>query len=90
MGYLKITCHNCGGTFELYNHTMNHEDRPPRCPHCLAKMTDKQWERLVDAYFTFEEVNKNFRSKHKERGEKLFQAEFRTYYVGADDIVRDY
>lgn len=89
MGYLKITCYNCEGTFELYQHTMNHEEKPPRCPHCLARMTDRQWERLVNAYFTFEEVDKNFRTSHEERGTKLFQAEFKNYYVKPEKIIAE-
>ena len=87
MDYLKIHCFHCGGKFELYSRNMNHDDKPPRCPHCL-KMTDKtQWKRLVDAYYTFAEVNKNFRKYHDDRGEALFQVELRSYYVKPEKIV---
>jgi len=53
-------------------------------------MTDGQWKRLVNAHFTFEEVNKNFRISHEEKGTKLFQAEFKNYYVEPEKIVTDY
>lgn len=89
MDYLKIRCFRCGGQFELYNHTMNNEEKPPICPHCLARMSKAQWDRLVDAFFTFAEVNKNFRKYHEDRGKPLFQAEIHSYYVDSEKITRD-
>lgn len=78
MEYLKIKCHRCKNSFVLYNRDMNNMKKAPYCPHCLAKMDEGQWERLVDAYFTFCEVNKNFRRQYEEHGKPLFQAEIRT------------
>ncbi len=89
MDYLKIHCFHCKGDFELYNRNMNHDDRPPMCPHCLKRMDKTQWERLINAYFTFAEVNKDFRMYHEDRGEPLFQAELRSYYVKPEKIVID-
>ena len=89
MDYLKIHCFHCGGKFELYSRNMNHDDKPPRCPHCLKMMDKTQWKRLVDAYYTFAEVNKNFRKYHDERGEALFQVELSSYYVKPEKIVRE-
>ena len=87
MDYLKVHCFHCGGDFELYAHTMDHENKPPMCPHCLKRMNGTQWERLIDAYYTFAEVNKNFRKYHDDRGEALFQVELRNYYVEPEKIV---
>lgn len=87
MDYLKVHCFHCGGDFELYAHTMDHENKPPMCPHCLKRMNGTQWERLIDAYYTFAEVNKNFRKYHDNRGEALFQVELRNYYVEPEKIV---
>ena len=91
MEYLKVTCHRCGNGFHLYNRDMSYEERPPMCPHCLVRMDKMQWERLIDAYFTFAEVNKNFRKYHEDRGEPLFQAELLTEerYVKPKNIVLD-
>ena len=50
-------------------------------------MNGTQWERLIDAYYTFAEVNKNFRKYHDDRGEALFQVELRNYYVEPEKIV---
>lgn len=91
MEYLKIKCHRCGNSFHLYNRDMSHEEKPPYCPHCLVSMDKTQWERLVDAYFAFAEVNKNFRKYHMDRGEPLFQVELLTEknYVKPEKIVLD-
>lgn len=89
MEYLKVKCHRCGNSFYLYNRDMSHEEKPPHCPHCLVQMDKTQWERLIDAYFTFAEVNKNFHKYHMDRGEPLFQVELLTEkkYVKPEKIV---
>ena len=87
MDYLKVKCFHCGNKFELYSHSMNFEDKPPMCPHCLARMNEKQWERLINAYFTFAEVNTDFRKYHDDRGEMLFQVELRNHYIKPTKIV---
>lgn len=89
MEYLKVKCHRCGNSFHLYNRDMSHEEKLPHCPHCLVSMDKTQWERLIDAYFTFAEVNKNFRKYHTDRGEPLFQVELLTEkkYVKPEKIV---
>lgn len=74
MEYLRVKCHRCRNSFRLYNRDTSHEENPPMCPRCLARMGKTQWERLTDAYFTFAEVNRNFRKYHTDRGEPLFQA----------------
>lgn len=89
MDYLKVKCFNCGNKFELYSRSMNFNDKPPMCPHCLAKMNKTMWKRLIDGYYIFAEVNKNFRKYHDDRGEKLFQAELRNRYVDPEDITLD-
>ena len=87
MDYLRVRCFHCGGGVELYSRDMNHDGKPPMCPHCLSRMDGKQWGRLIDAYFTISEVNKDFRKYHEERGEPLFQVELRNHYVKPRKIV---
>lgn len=48
-------------------------------------MDKTQWERLIDTYFTFAKVNKNFRKYHTDRGEPLFQAELLTEKIVLND-----
>ena len=80
MGYLKIHCHNCNGTFELYWDDIENKENV-RCSHCLATMDKRQWDKLVNAYFTIEEVNKGLRNRYEMHEEPLFQAEYKTHYI---------
>lgn len=91
MEYLKVKCHRCGNCFHLYNRDMVHGEKPSYCPHCLVPMDKTQWDRLIDAYFTFAEVNKDFRKYHMDRGEPLFQVELLTEekYVDPEKIMSD-
>lgn len=90
MGILKIKCFNCGSKYEVTPdcicpaHTMNTKHiYPYRCPHCLAEMSQQAWDQLVDAFWTFEEVNKDLRTDREGEIEncRLFQAEYETHYV---------
>lgn len=89
MGYLKIQCHNCGNTFDMYWEEINSKAKI-HCPHCLAIMNKQRWDKLVDAYFTMEEVNKGLRNSHEQKREFLFQAEYRTHYVKPETYSADY
>lgn len=91
MEYLKIECHRCENSFDIYNSIINKQESPPHCPHCLVNMDQRQWERLIDAYLAFSEVNKNFRKYHEDRGEPLFQAQIYTEekYVKPEDVYLD-
>lgn len=80
MGYLKIYCHNCKGHFEMYAGDIESKEKV-RCPHCLAIMNSRQREKLVNAFFTIEEVNKGLRTRHTEYGDVLMQVEYKTHYV---------
>lgn len=91
MEYLKIKCHRCGNSFDIYNSAISKQERAPHCPHCLVSMNQRQWEKLIYAYFVFSEVNKDFRKCHEDRGEPLFQAQICTEekYVKPEDIYLD-
>ena len=90
MGTLEIRCHNCGAVYEVMPECVYQVDtvgqkhiHPYRCPHCMAAMDVRLWDKLVNAFWTFEEVNKDLRS-HSEGYEKpLFQASYKTHYVPA-------
>lgn len=73
MEYLKIKCHRCGNSFNVYHRNISSKEKM-YCPHCLVAMDQRQWERLVDVYAQLAEINTNFRKHHEDRGEPLFQA----------------
>ena len=80
MGYLKVHCYNCNNTFEMYAQEIEREKKT-RCPHCLAIMNDRQRDKLVNAFFTIEEVNKGLRTRHEEHSEPLLQVEYMSRYI---------
>lgn len=88
MGYLEIRCYNCQGKFEMYIGDIGSKEKV-RCPHCMALMNGKQWNKLVNAFFTLEEVNKGLRTCHTEQGATLMQAEYRTHYVPQEYYYMD-
>lgn len=80
MCYITVKCFNCGAEYALY-----FDGEPPRtCPHCCTEMPEKAFKKLRDALFTAEEVNKDFRKAHDERGRPLFQIEIKNHYVPLD------
>lgn len=91
MGTLEIKCHNCGAvnvvTPDCIYHVEKMEDKyiyPWRCPHCMATMNRRLWNKLVNAFWTFEEVNKDLRSDTDCFCAPLMQAEYKTHYVPHD------
>lgn len=93
MGTLEIKCHNCGAVYEVSPDCIYPSDTmdekhiyPCRCPHCVATMDRRLWDKLVDAFWIFEEVNKGLRSDSEEYEQPLFQAEFKTHYVPREKL----
>lgn len=94
MGSLEIICHNCGAIYEVTPDTIIDADKlqpgvfPYRCPHCLASMNKRTWNKLVDAFWTFEEANKELREWHTGYdNHPLLQAQIKTYYVPRGKIL---
>jgi len=93
MGSLEIKCHNCGAVYEvspdcIYSaNTMDQKHiYPYRCPHCMARMDRNLWNKLVNAFWTIEEANKDLRSYNVEYELPLFQAQYKTHYVPPEKI----
>lgn len=94
MQTLRITCHNCGAVIDLTpDIVIEAEKLPPgimpwRCPHCIAQMNPRTWNKLVWAFWTLSEVNKDLRQWHEEYdGHPLFQAEVTNHYVPREKIL---
>ena len=94
MGSLEIICHNCGADYEVTPDTIMEADKlqpgviPYRCPHCLARMNKRTWDKLVFAFWTFEEVNKELREWHTGYdNHPLLQAQIKTHYVPKNKIL---
>ena len=83
MVYAKVHCYHCGADYHIYSYPLFAE-KVNSCPHCCATMPDKAYKKLGNALMTFEEVNKDLRVAHDDRGEPLFQIELRNHYVPQD------
>lgn len=87
--YAKILCGNCGNGFELYHMTMNTQEKPVRCPHCLQQMDAKHWKNLIDAFYTVSDWNYQVLKAHTEHGSPMFTAEFMCKHVPREKIILD-
>lgn len=72
--FLKVHCEHCGSVAEIYEKDMQH-DSFYRCPHCYTKMTAKQWEALVNSFYTTYDMNYQALKSHNEHNTPLFRVE---------------
>ena len=86
--YVKATCGNCECKIELYNITLQHE-QSFRCPHCLQKINKKQWARLVNAFFTTQDLNYQTKKAHDDYGTGLFTYEFVNKQIPKEKIMEE-
>lgn len=94
MGALEIHCHNCGAVYEVHPDIVIRAAElqtgvhPYRCPHCMTKMNTRTWDKLVRAFWEFEEVNRELRQEHDgyNRRDPLMQASYKTHYVPLENI----
>ena len=98
MGTLEITCHNCGGRYELIPGVIMAAGKlqegviPYMCPHCTAKMNPRTWDKLVSAFWELEEVNRELRTEYTGYGKRhpLMQAEYHTYFNERMNLHEDF
>lgn len=89
MGTLEIKCMNCGATTQILPDIIMAAEKLPegvhpyRCPHCMTTMDIHMWDKLVRAFWEFEEVNKELRDIYEgyNKRDPLMQVQYRNYYV---------
>lgn len=58
MGYIKIHCHYCGGTWEVYKKLLD-VDAARACPHCFKSIDSQTWKRqVVPAFHALDDANR--------------------------------
>ncbi len=94
MGTLEIHCHSCGAVYEVLPDCIVSADklpewiRPYRCPHCMAEMNTRTWDKLATAFWTLWEVNKELLEWHAGYdNHPLMQAQIKNHYVPQKDIL---
>ncbi len=77
MGYLKIHCHNCGGTWEVYGRDNWKSDTARQCPHCFNSIDRQTWERqIIPAFAGMEDANRELVKDHSGYNAPLFSLNY--------------
>ncbi len=78
MGYMKIKCHECGGSWEVYHYNFR-DDHLRVCPHCCKEIDRQTWNRqIIPAFGALEDANRELYKDHTGYpGVALFTVEYR-------------
>lgn len=83
MGYMRIKCHYCGGTWEVYPKTIT-EGRT--CPHCSKSIEKQTWEeQIIPAFRALNAANGELMADHTSRHTPLFEVCYE-----ADTVFKNY
>ena len=59
MGYMRIKCHYCGGTWEVYGRSVTNGDYAGTCPHCFKVIERQTWEKqIIPAFHALDDANR--------------------------------
>ena len=59
MGYMRIKCHYCGGTWEVYARSVTNGDFARTCPHCFKGIERQTWEKqIIPAFHALDDANR--------------------------------
>ncbi len=76
MGYLRIKCHSCGKTWELYPHMMA-DERAWMCPRCMNQIDEQTWRnQLFPAWGYMSDANMELVKDHTGYSKPLFEVDF--------------
>ena len=65
MAYMRIHCHQCGGTWEVYQRDNWKDDRARTCPHCFSEIDGQTWERqIIPALGAVADANAELQKDH--------------------------
>ena len=83
MGYMRIKCHYCGGTWEVYPKTITEERT---CPHCSKSIEKQTWEeQIIPAFRALNAANGELMADHTSRHTPLLEVSY-----GADTVFKNY
>lgn len=76
MGYLKIKCDYCGGSWEVYHGQLT-DELSNSCPHCNQEIDRQTWEKFViPAYGSCEDMNMELLKDHTGYKKPIFEVSF--------------
>lgn len=89
MGFLRIHCGNCGGTWEVYATGNPAEKKNKICPHCLSNIDGQDWQKvIVPAFGTMEDANRTLLNTHTGYHAPLFTVDYIANHQGPDTVER--
>jgi hypothetical protein len=82
MGFLRIHCDYCGGTWDVYNNNSARDKTARTCPHCQQKVNGFTWEKqILPAFTAMAACNKRLMLNHADQHTPLFTVDY------VEDIV---
>lgn len=93
MGYMRIKCHYCGGTWEVYGRsvtgvsspTIISGDCPRTCPHCFKAIEKQTWDKqIIPAFLALDDANRELVKDSSGYHTPLFEVNYE-----ADSVFRN-
>ena len=82
MGYMRIKCHYCGGTWEVYGRSVTNGDYARTCLKAIEKQTwDKQ---IIPAFYALDDANRELVKDSSGYHAPLFEVSYE-----ADSVFRN-
>ena len=77
MGFLRIHCDYCGGTWDVYGRDDWKNTRSRTCPHCMTKIDGQDWNnQIVPAFATMQDANRELLKTHTGYNAPLFTVDY--------------
>ena len=77
MGFLRIHCGNCGGTWEVYGRDNWKYAKNKVCPHCFANIDGQDWEKaVVPAFGEMLDLNRTLKNTATGYNAPLFAVDY--------------
>lgn len=77
MGYLRISCGNCGESWEVYARDDFNSDNARTCPNCFRDIDPHTWAKeIVPAFGSFEDANRTLANDSTGYGGTLFKVSY--------------
>ena len=77
MGFLRIHCGDCGGTWEVYGHDDFRNAKNKICPHCFANIDGQDWKNaVVPAFGAMLDLNRTLQNTSTGYHAPLFSVDY--------------
>lgn len=92
MGYMRIKCHYCGGTWEVYGRSITgvsgvtiSGNYPRTCPHCFKAIEKQTWDKqIIPAFLALDDANRELVKDSSGYHTPLFEVSYE-----ADTVFRN-